>query len=90
MKRYIKTTLLALSLILLTACSAKKEYIAPKCSTIEQIDRVKDINVTTNEEGGLDHNETVKVFGLIRKLRISEFYYYTETGRQWRLNNGEL
>lgn len=68
-----KILILVSSLILLTACS-QKVYVGNPFPTVEPIGRVKDVNVTTNGEGGLDAENTAKVFDLVAKLRASEGY----------------
>jgi len=57
------------SLTLLTSCS-KTVYIKTKCPYIEPVDVV----VRTNSAGGLDRNDTAKVFKALR-------YYKRETIR---------
>lgn len=69
----LKLLILISSLILLTACSEK--YTPTPCPSLVVLDRVEDVNVTTNSEGGLDRNNTLKAFILIARLREVERYY---------------
>ncbi len=75
------STLLILtsSLILLTACSSK--YVPTPIPRIVTLSRVDDVNVTTNSEGGLGSNDTLKIFQLVYRLREVERYYMEETTR---------
>lgn len=65
------------SLILLTACSEK--YVYTPCPSIYTLSKVKEENITTNSEGGLDEANTLKAFMLIARLRAVESYYMGET-----------
>jgi len=48
--------MLSLTVILLTACSQKVEYVYAECPYIEPLE----LNITTNAEGGLSPKEAYK------------------------------
>lgn len=73
MKRSMRVAILVSSLILLTACS-QKVYLGTPMATVTPLGRVPDGNITTNDVGGLDAENTAKAFDLIRKLRVGEQY----------------
>ena len=79
MKRY-KILLIAISsLALLTGCSTK--YINTPCPRVVTLSKVGDVNITTNGDGGLDADNTLKIFRLVYRLREVERYYHGETIR---------
>lgn len=75
----LRLLILISSLLLLTGCSPK--YIYTPCPSIVPLSKVDDVNITTNGYGGLDANNTVKIFRLVYRLRASERYYRGETMR---------
>jgi len=80
--RLIKLILPLLTLLLLQNCSNidyTKEATAlnrAKCREIKTLPITPPIDVNFTKNGGLDHNNTIKVLKLIKRLRIVEQYYY--------------
>jgi len=80
--RLTRLILPLLTLLLLQSCSNidyAKEATAlnrAKCREIKVLPITPPIDVNFTKDGGLDHNNTVNVLKLIKKLRIVEQYYH--------------
>jgi len=66
--------------ILLTGCS-QKVHIFNECPTVKPLNKVENIDLITDKDGGLTLISSYKAVTLIRKLRVKEKYYDTETAR---------
>ncbi len=58
----LKIAMMIYTLALLTACSEQTVYLKRQCPYIEPIE----VTITTNDKGGLDHNETAKIFSVVK------------------------
>jgi len=66
--------------LLLTGCS-QKAYVFNECPTIKPLKKIENIDLVTDENGSLTLISSYKAITLIRKLRVKEKYYDTETIR---------